>query len=422
MSPAIEMEGVGKKYWHLTEQAMLLKSILPGAAPKKEERWALRDVDLVVDTGETVGVIGHNGAGKTTLLRMLAGVSRPSEGHIRVRGRVAPLISVGVGFHQEMTGRENVLVNGMLLGLTRREVASRFDEIVAFSELEEFIDTPVKFYSSGMYMRLGFSVAVHTSPEILLVDEVLAVGDGSFQLKCFDRMRSMQADGTTVLLVSHSIHAIRLLCSRAVLVHHGRIDFDGTAELAISRHHELMSTPVGGGSVDGSGPLAGSAQEPWISVTSRSLAGETGPTHHLQPGERATYSVRLRFNERVDHPRFVFGVTSEDGTACYVMQTRVGLEWRSFAAADELEVDVDLSTTLGGGTYRFTLTATDRFGRQTYLHDVGGLVVYVTPRLGSAGIADLDAHIKASGDDLTAHEPLLIEGKASSPGRLGDAG
>ncbi|HEY2429746.1 MAG TPA: ABC transporter ATP-binding protein, partial [Acidimicrobiales bacterium] len=192
MTAAIEMHGVGKRYWQLNEQAMLLRSLMPFRRPTKTERWAVHDVTTSIDVGETVGVLGRNGAGKTSLLRLLAGVSRPTTGRIRLVGRVAPLISVGVGFHQEMSGRENVYVNAMLLGMTRAEVARRFDEIVEFAELADFIDTPVKFYSSGMYMRLGFSVAAHVDPDVLLIDEVLAVGDLAFQLKCFEHVRSLQ--------------------------------------------------------------------------------------------------------------------------------------------------------------------------------------------------------------------------------------
>ena len=189
---AIGLSGVGKRYWQLRDEAMLIKSLLPGHRAEKVEHWALKDISIEVKQGETLGILGRNGAGKTTLLRLLAGVSRPTEGRVRIAGRIAPLIGVGVGFHQEMSGRENIYVNGMLLGLSRREIDGRMEQIMDFAELEGFIDTPVKFYSSGMFMRLGFSVAAHVDPEVLLVDEVLAVGDLAFQLKCFERMRALQ--------------------------------------------------------------------------------------------------------------------------------------------------------------------------------------------------------------------------------------
>src|SRR3954468_3336998 len=249
-TPAIELRSVSKRYWKLEEQAMLLRSLLPFTRPKRSPIYALRDIDLTVGQGETLGIIGRNGAGKTTLLRLMAGVTQPTTGVVRRAGRVAPLISVGVGFHQEMSGRENVYVNGMLLGLSAKQVAQRFDEIVAFAELDDFIDTPVKFYSSGMFMRLGFSVAVHSDPRLFLVDEVLAVGDMSFQAKCLDRMRALQQAGTSIVLVSHIMSAVRLLCPRVAVLEDGRLLFDGDPETAIGEYYKVLSTPDGA-TVDG---------------------------------------------------------------------------------------------------------------------------------------------------------------------------
>jgi ABC-type polysaccharide/polyol phosphate transport system ATPase subunit len=418
MTAVIELDGVGKRYWQLQEQAMLLKSLIPGRGTKKVERWALRDINFSVNAGETVGILGHNGAGKTTLLRMLAGVSRPSEGRIRIAGRIAPLISVGVGFHQEMSGRENVLVNGMLLGLSRRQIDARFDEIVAFAELTEFIDTPVKFYSSGMFMRLGFSVAVHVDPEVMLVDEVLAVGDVAFQLKCFDRMRHLQSQGTTILFVSHSMHAIRLLCPRAVLIRKGRLEFDGSAEAAIARHHELLSVDPRDLTEVAEVTTSDERSNGSVSITSRLLESADGPTHHPAPGDLVRYRVGLRFNRPVDSPHFVFHVTSEQGIPCYSMQTRIGQDWRRFAAGDETEIDVSFHARLGGGTYRLTVTVADRFGRDVLLNDPTGVVMYLAPRLGSGGFADLEADISASDTDLTQHAPLLIASRGEPPEML----
>ena len=336
---------------------MLLKSLLPGRTAKKRELWALRDVSFAVEPGETVGILGRNGAGKTTLLRLIAGVSRPSEGVVRLNGRIAPLISVGVGFHHEMSGRENVFVNGMLLGLTRRQVAERFDEIVAFAELEDIIDTPVKFYSSGQYVRLGFAVAIHVDPEILLVDEVLAVGDMGFQLKCFDRMRQLQASGTTILLVSHFLHAIRLLCPRALLFTGGRLVSDASAEETIGMYHELLSTEA----------LKSEAGEAstgeYVTALSRRLEGPDGPTYHPERGDILQYSVTLRFNHSIDSPYIAFQVTSEDGLMCYSMQTKPGQSWKSFGPGDTVDVDVSFQARLGGGTYRLSLVIADRNAR-----------------------------------------------------------
>jgi lipopolysaccharide transport system ATP-binding protein len=196
---------------------------------KREEFWALRDINIEIKAGEAVGIIGRNGAGKSTLLKLLSRITEPTSGSIRIRGRVASLLEVGTGFHQELTGRENIFLNGAILGMTRVEIKRKFDEIVAFSGVEKFIDTPVKRYSSGMYVRLAFAVAAHLEPEILVVDEVLAVGDSEFQKKCLDKMDDVGHSGRTVLFVSHNMQAITRLCPRAILLNEGRIKLDGAS-------------------------------------------------------------------------------------------------------------------------------------------------------------------------------------------------
>ena len=202
-----------------------------------DEFWALRNVDLEVKEGEVVGLIGGNGAGKSTLLKILSQITAPTEGKIKVKGRIASLLEVGTGFHPELTGRENVYLNGAILGMTRREVTSKFDQIVAFADIDAFIDTPVKRYSSGMYVRLAFAVAAYLDPEILIVDEVLAVGDADFQKKCITKMKDVsRAQGRTILFVSHNMAAIANLCGRAVFVQNGKISFDGNTDASIEAY------------------------------------------------------------------------------------------------------------------------------------------------------------------------------------------
>lgn len=198
--------------------------------------WALKDVSFAVKRGEVVGVIGRNGAGKSTLLKILSRITEPTEGRIELRGRVGSLLEVGTGFHPELTGRENIYLNGAILGMKRAEIRGKFDEIVAFSEIEKFLDTPVKHYSSGMYMRLAFSVAAHLEPEILLVDEVLAVGDAEFQKKCLGKMSEVAHQGRTVLFVSHNMPAVSTLCNRGILLDRGGIRFDGPAGEAVEQY------------------------------------------------------------------------------------------------------------------------------------------------------------------------------------------
>ncbi|HEV2551857.1 MAG TPA: ABC transporter ATP-binding protein [Stellaceae bacterium] len=212
-----------------------------------EEFWALKDVSFAVKRGEVIGIIGRNGAGKSTLLKILSRITGPSEGRVTIHGRVASLLEVGTGFHPELTGRENIYLNGALLGMSRSEIRRKFDEIVGFSEIEKFLDTPVKRYSSGMYLRLAFAVAAHLEPEILIVDEVLAVGDSEFQKKCIGKISSVAGAGRTVLLVSHNLHSISSLCSRGLVLASGQLLLDSTIDQAISAYttnaaHKTSST------------------------------------------------------------------------------------------------------------------------------------------------------------------------------------
>lgn len=209
----------------------------PGAATHtSEDLWALKDVDLEVRRGEVLGVIGRNGSGKSTLLKVLSHITEPTEGSVEIRGRVASLLEVGTGFHSELTGRENIQLNGAILGMTRAEIQSKFDEIVEFSEIARFLDTPVKRYSSGMYMRLAFAVAAHLESDILAVDEVLAVGDAAFQRKCLGRMADVRRQGRTVLFVSHNLQAIRSLCGRCAWLDAGRLRSTGEAQHVVTKY------------------------------------------------------------------------------------------------------------------------------------------------------------------------------------------
>jgi lipopolysaccharide transport system ATP-binding protein len=220
------------------------------AGDSVEELWALKDVSFEVRRGEVLGIIGRNGAGKSTLLKILARITEPSAGRVAITGRVASLLEVGTGFHPELTGRENIFLNGAILGMTRAEIRRKFDEIVAFAEVEKFLDTPVKRYSSGMYVRLAFAVAAHLEPEILVVDEVLAVGDAEFQKKCLGKMSDVAGGGRTVLFVSHNLQSVRQLCQDAILLDHGRLTQKSPAEAAIRRYlssHSLSSEYVSTG-------------------------------------------------------------------------------------------------------------------------------------------------------------------------------
>lgn len=224
----------------LRRAGKLLKGEATGAAELDETIWALKDVSFEIKRGEAVGIIGRNGSGKSTLLKILSRITEPTKGFAEIHGRVGSLLEVGTGFHQELTGRENIYLNGAILGMKRAEIDRNFDEIVAFSEVEKFIDTPVKHYSSGMYLRLAFAVAAHLEPEILLVDEVLAVGDAEFQKKCLGKMQDVAKEGRTVLFVSHNLAAVRNLCSRGILLQNGTVLEDADASKTIDTYLNKM--------------------------------------------------------------------------------------------------------------------------------------------------------------------------------------
>lgn len=253
MTTVIRVENLGKKYrihHQQRERYTALRDVIANRAkslfrnpqsaisnPQSiEDFWALKDVSFEIKQGEVVGIIGRNGAGKSTLLKVLSRITEPTTGRVAIKGRIASLLEVGTGFHPELTGRENIYLNGAILGMTKLEIQKKFDDIVSFAEIEKFLDTPVKRYSSGMYMRLAFSVAAHLEPEILLVDEVLAVGDASFQRKCLNKMQEVGQDGRTVIFVSHNMPAVTRLCEKAVLLNNGQKISEGEAQAVVSTY------------------------------------------------------------------------------------------------------------------------------------------------------------------------------------------
>lgn len=258
-----------------------------GTSPRAshEEFWALKDVSFEVKPGEVIGIIGRNGAGKSTLLKVLSRITEPTEGRIKIKGRVASLLEVGTGFHPELTGRENVFLNGAILGMTRREINAKFDEIVAFAEVEKFLDTPVKRYSSGMYVRLAFAVAAHLDPEILVVDEVLAVGDAQFQKKCLGKMQDVAKGGRTVLFVSHNMAAVSSLTTRGIVLDAGRIIFNDTSDAAVEHYVQLGNRPVSAAVVGRGAHTA---------LLGARLLDEAGtPSEHYTPGAPLCLEVTL---------------------------------------------------------------------------------------------------------------------------------
>ena len=243
MGGAISFQDVGMCFRLYRERVDTLKEAVLGRfrhRKRYDEFWALRHVAFQVSAGESVGLIGHNGSGKSTLLKLAAGVLRPTEGAVAVSGRISPLIELAAGFDADLTGRENIFLNGAIMGHSRKEMAAKIDRIIEFSELGEFIEQPVKNYSSGMYARLGFAIAADVDPEILIIDEVLGVGDERFQAKCRDRIRAIRERGCTIFYVSHAMDSVAELCDRVIVLHHGSLVFDGAAAPAIERYRELQ--------------------------------------------------------------------------------------------------------------------------------------------------------------------------------------
>lgn len=336
-----------------------------GGREHSQEFWALRDVDLKIDAGHTVGLIGHNGSGKSTLLKLIGGILSPNSGSVSVRGRMAALLELGAGFHPDLTGRENVYLNASMLGLTEDEIAARFDEIVDFSEIGQFIDTQVKFYSSGMYVRLAFAVAVHTDPDVLLIDEVLAVGDEAFQKKCLDRIRQFQSEGRTIILVTHTLSTVEEMCDRAILLDHGIVVYEGAPTTAVTEFRRLLEAhrlQVSGEitDVEQRGRVVGAVARP----TGRNF-GDT-----LRVGESLEIELDLRAKELADWVLEVSLVSVATGRVAYTTDSgRMGNNGSPIAGLRRLSVFVD-SFYAGAGTYDISLTLKTKDG--VVIHEFAG--------------------------------------------------
>lgn len=327
----IKAENLGKKYFigqqkretHTTLRDVLTdfsKSLTQRIKRRPTEKsnsspaefWAIKDVSFTVGQGERVGIIGHNGAGKSTLLKILSRITEPTEGLVKMKGRIASLLEVGTGFHPELTGRENIYLNGAILGMSRAEVKLKFDEIVDFSEVEKFLDTPVKRYSSGMYVRLAFAVAAHLEPEILIVDEVLAVGDQQFQKKCLGKMESVGREGRTVLFVSHNMAAVRALCSRAILMKDGQIIKDEEIEIAVSSY--LLEADTSAASIVWDAHAA--PQTPEIRFAEAHILNEAGkPTSSVDCRKEFSIAVEYQVLKPLNELRIGFFMQNSDGIA-----------------------------------------------------------------------------------------------------------
>lgn len=350
---AIRVEGVSKKFRLQTDKAHSVKELVTrrDRSAGVDEFWALRDVSLEVEEGSMFALVGHNGCGKSTLLRCIAGIYRPTEGQVHVNGRISTLLELGAGFHPDLTGRENVYMNATILGMSRKQIDKAFDEIVDFAGVEEFIDSPVKIYSSGMYIRLGFSVAVHVHPEILIIDEVIAVGDEEFQRKCFDHLYELRKEGVTIVVVTHGMGTVETMCDGAAWLDHGELQLVGdAAEVASAymervnereREHRIEVAQKDGSadeSPDGDG-------EPWlgddIQILDTYFTDASGERVDVAAtGEQLTINISYRAHTEVEEPVFGFILHSENDIQIMGINTKVG--------------NLSTGTVSGDGVIRFT--------------------------------------------------------------------
>jgi lipopolysaccharide transport system ATP-binding protein len=359
---AIQAEGIGKRYIlgelptallsERLERVLRLGRRPPSERGRNDELWALRGVDLEIRTGEVVGIVGRNGSGKSTLLKIISRITPPTEGRAAVRGRVGTLLEVGTGFHPELTGRENISLNGAVLGMKRREIAARFDEIVEFAGVQRFLDTPVKRYSSGMYVRLAFAVAAHLEPEILLVDEVLAVGDSEFQQKCLGKMRDVASHGRTVLFVSHNLGAVRRLCERAVLLDAGALVAEGPPSEVVTEYmsRALPDQATGQALVRADAPRLGTGEGRVRGVGLTNEAGRPLSAVHLEQPFRLVAAFDVE--EPIDDAIVEFGVSSLGGERIATVQSsdRQGSLLQFPVGRYEIAADVDVTMLPGDFT------------------------------------------------------------------------
>ncbi len=323
----IEFNGVWKKY-KKGEKLNSLRDAIPSFFRKvltsqllqKEEFWALQNINFSVKKGEVVGIIGPNGAGKSTMLKLLSGIIVPNKGSIKITGRISALIEVAAGFHPDLTGRENVYLNGTILGMTRKEIDRKFDRIVDFSGVEEFIDTPVKRYSSGMYARLGFAVAAHVDPDIMLVDEVLAVGDSSFQEKSSQKMRELMESGTTILLVSHNLNLMQNLSKRIILLQKGEVVKEGLTTDVIPFYKQLVHKQQEeelAAHIKKTGEITLVKTNNLVTITNVTVHNETGKSKDsFVFGEPIALQINFNAQQRIDHPKFDFLIRRSDNIVC----------------------------------------------------------------------------------------------------------
>ncbi len=356
------------------------------------EFWALEDIDLEIEEGETVGLLGHNGSGKSTLLKCVGGILNPTYGEVRVRGRIASLLELGAGFHPELSGRENVFLNGSILGMSKRDLASRLDEIVAFAELEDFIDEQVKHYSSGMYVRLGFAVAINVEPDVLLVDEVLSVGDEAFQTKCLERVRDFQHDGRTIVFVSHAAELVRRICTRAMVLDHGRaVTVDDAASAILVFREGLLGKHLEGDRVLSHGHRI--TRTVRITEVEAAWPG-SADRGYVSPGDPVTIAVRYECDALTDDVAFALEIRDADDVVVYGCNSDVlGGEIGAISESGWITFEIPQLRLLDG-VYRVDVGVHTHDAVTEYDFVQAAVHLTVIGGVGVVGIADLGARVR----------------------------
>lgn len=375
---AVSVDNISKRFRIYRGREDTLKGTITGFFRSRvhpEDFWALRDVSFSVAQGETFGIIGENGSGKSTLLKLLCGILRPNQGSIGMTGRVAGLLELGAGFHPDLTGRENIYLNGSLLGFSKAQIDKRFDEIVDFAELEGFIDTPIKHYSSGMYVRLGFAIAVNVDPDVLLIDEVLAVGDESFQHKCYERLQDFKRRGKTFILVTHDLTAVEKFCTQAMLLREGKMVAVGASQKAIDFYRGQVSSKEEQTLSEETTKLAEVTSNRWgtreVEIVGVSLIDAQGmERRRFNTGESLTLRMPFRAKGHIEDPVFGFAIHRSDGV--HVAGTNTAMEGlRVPSIQGEGQAECILKTIpLNPGSYLLSVAVHDRDEKCAYdYHD-----------------------------------------------------
>jgi ABC-type polysaccharide/polyol phosphate transport system ATPase subunit len=405
MTPLIEVHQVYKRYrigrglTNLRELFSIHKEL-----KSKKYYWAIKDVSFEIQPGESLGIIGPNGAGKSTILKILSRVTYPTKGEVHVNGRLSALIELGAGFHPDLSGRDNIYLNGAILGMPRPEIKARFEEIVDFAGIGDYLDTPVKRYSSGMYARLGFAIAAHVNPQVFLVDEVLAVGDYAFQMKCFARMAELRAKGAALIFVSHNMEAVRQVCDRGIVLYRGEAIFQGPASDAVLAYSDAIRASARQTRVEV--PIEEGISQRVMTFDAEiekvQLLDEQGqPVTTITPGQVARVVVDARMNKDVQKPIFSMTIRTPNGHTIYDTTTRwMDIRTPDFVSGDRCQIEFELTMHLLNGEFELGVDIAASDFSHLYDSLERALGFTVVGANGAKGSADLGAKVRISRIDV----------------------